>query len=72
MVLEKVVYKSNNWYKLELEFLAGGKVKGTLFDSDGKTVVKSLTHAISGSLVGGAALRAIGSHHVDTVTLCVN
>jgi hypothetical protein len=70
--IARVTYKANNWYKLELEFLSAGQVKGTLLDSDGATVVQTVTHTIGGSLVGGTALRVFGSHHADTVTICAN
>ena len=61
---------SVKWYKMEVEFLGVGKVKGTLYDSDGKTVLKTITHDFGTSLVGGTAIRAFGTHYVDTMQFC--
>ena len=61
---------ANTWYLMQVEFLSGGVVRGTLFASNGTTVVKSLTHTIGGSLSGGVALRSFNTHHTDTIRIC--
>ena len=61
---------SAKWYKLEAEMQTGGVVKATVYDSNGTTVLGTVSHTIGGSLVGGAAIRSFGSHYVDTITVC--
>ncbi len=65
---------AKKWYLLEVEFLGLGKIKGTVYDSDGKTALRTLTHTLSGvtSTLGGVALRAFNDHDIDTVKTCSN
>jgi hypothetical protein len=72
LATKTVAFKANNWYLMQVEFLGGGQIKGTIFDSDGKTVVASLTHTFTTSLTGGVAIRLFSTNEVDTIRVCQN
>ena len=73
-----VSYTYKKWYKLEVEFLDGiSKIKGTLYNSDGKTVIKSIPSydlstpsAPITTTVGGIAIRGFGGMYIDSYTIC--
>ncbi|WP_168211009.1 cadherin-like domain-containing protein [Persicimonas caeni] len=61
---------NSQWYYLEVEFNGGGSVTGRLYDSDGTTLINSLTQSFSGSVVGGVVLRAFDDNVIDDVIHC--
>lgn len=54
-------WATGTWFKLEVTFGSGGSVTGTVYASDGTTVVDTLSTTISGFSPGGVALRAFAS-----------
>jgi hypothetical protein len=60
----------NTWYLLQVEFRGVGNVLGTLFASDGRTVLGTLSHNFNTSLVGGVSFRAFGGIQGDTISFC--
>ena len=64
-------YKANHWYRLEVDWSTTGAITGKLFDSDGKTLLRTVTATTpsGGPTSGGIAFRAIGHNkYFDTVT----
>ena len=62
-------YLPNHWYRLEVDWGASGTIVGKLFDSNGTTLLNSVTAATTAITSGGIAFRAIGSDkYWDTVT----
>ncbi len=60
----------NHWYRLEVDWGTSGLLVGKLFDSNGTTLLNSVTAMTSGFTPGGIAFRAIGSDkYFDTVTV---
>jgi hypothetical protein len=61
-------YLPNHWYRLEVDWGTSGKIVGKLFDSNGTTLLNSVTATTSAITSGGIAFRAIGSDkYWDTV-----
>jgi hypothetical protein len=62
-------YLANHWYRLEVDWGTSGTIVGKLFDSNGTTLLGSVTAKTTSILSGGIAFRAIGSDKFfDTVT----
>ena len=62
-------YKANHWYRLEVDWGTSGKIIGRLFDSNGTTLLKSVSATTNVITSGGIAFRAIGDDkYFDTVT----
>jgi hypothetical protein len=62
-------YQANHWYKLEVDWSTTGAIVGKLLDSDGVTVLGTVSTTVSGITSGGIAFRATGSDkYWDTVT----
>jgi hypothetical protein len=62
-------YLPNHWYRLEVDWGASGTIVGKLFDSNGTTLLNSVTAVTNAITSGGIAFRAIGSDkYWDTVT----
>jgi subtilase family serine protease len=62
-------YQANHWYRLEVDWGTSGKIVGKLFDSNGTTLLKSVTASTTVITSGGIAFRAIGDDkYFDTVT----
>ncbi|HMF17683.1 MAG TPA: hypothetical protein VKE98_10785, partial [Gemmataceae bacterium] len=62
-------YLANHWYRLEVDWGTSGKIVGKLFDSNGTTLLKSVTATTTAITSGGIAFRAIGDDkYFDTVT----
>ena len=62
-------YTANKWYKLEVEYLGNGEYTGRLYDSDGTTVLNTLTYDFGDEQSGGVALRSFGTMSIDTIEL---
>jgi len=61
---------ANHWYRLEVSLGTGSIITARLFDSDGTTLLKTVTGSSNAFSAGGIAFRAIGStKYWDTVTL---
>src|SRR5262249_33053283 len=57
-------------YRLEVDWGASGTIAGKLFDSDGKTLLRTVTATTTSITSGGIAFRAIGyDKYFDTVTV---
>ncbi|HKB40644.1 MAG TPA: hypothetical protein VKD72_29735, partial [Gemmataceae bacterium] len=64
-------YQANHWYRLEVDWSTSGSITGKLFDSDGKTLLDTVTATTpsGGPTSGGIAFRAFGHNkYWDTVT----
>src|SRR5262249_7624991 len=62
-------YQANHWYRLEVDWGISGTITGKLFDSNGSTLLSSVTAKTTAIMSGGIAFRAIGSDKLfDTVT----
>jgi hypothetical protein len=65
-------YQANHWYRLEATWGAAGAITGRLYDSDGTTLLASVsgTTAVQFPTGGGIAFRAFGhDKYFDTVVL---
>jgi hypothetical protein len=63
-------YLANHWYRLEVNWGAGGVITGRLFDSNGTTLLNSVTATDNSVTSGGIAFRARGNDkYYDTVTV---
>jgi hypothetical protein len=60
------------WQKLEVEFGPGGGVTGRLYESDGVTLVATVTHTFSDWVPSGIGIRAFNSTYIDTIEVCRN
>jgi hypothetical protein len=64
-------YIYGTWYYVELQFLSDREVEGRLFDSDGITLLSTVTHDYGSPFGGGgAAIRSFGNHTTDTFQVC--
>ena len=65
-------YQADRWYRLEATWGAGGAITGTLYDSDGTTVLKTVSGNTTAPFPsgGGIAFRGFGhDKYFDTVVL---
>jgi hypothetical protein len=63
-------YQANHWYRLEVDWGKSGKIIGKLFDSNGTTLLRSVTATTTAITSGGIAFRATSSaKYFDTVTV---
>src|SRR5262249_16079816 len=65
-------YQANHWYRLEATWGAAGAITGLLYDSDGTTLLTSVsgTPTVQFPTGGGIAFRAYGhDKYFDTVVL---
>src|SRR5262249_38129248 len=59
---------ANKWYRFEVAWGAGGNITGRVFDSDGTTLVNTVTATDTTISNAGLALRGFGpTFYVDTV-----
>jgi hypothetical protein len=62
-------FQADHWYRLEVVWGTDGKIVGKLYDSDGVTLIQSVSAVNRWITSGGIAFRATGSDkHWDTVT----
>ena len=62
-------WQSNHWYRLQVDWGTNGSLVGKVFDSDGSTLLQSVTAATTAITSGGIAFRANGTYakYWDTV-----
>ena len=67
-------YQANHWYRLEVTWGSGGSLIGRLYDSNGTTVLSTVTATDARIASGGIAFRATGSYDKqwDTITASRN
>jgi immune inhibitor InhA-like protein len=59
---------ANKWYRFEVVWEVGGAITGRLFDSDGETLLNTVTATDNTITSGGLAFRGFGAtHFVDSV-----
>ena len=59
---------ANKWYRFEMVWGVGGSITGRLFDSDGTTLLNTVTATDTTITSGGLAFRGFGpTHFVDSV-----
>ncbi|MCH8904979.1 MAG: T9SS type A sorting domain-containing protein [Bacteroidetes bacterium] len=58
----------NKWMKMEVDWVTTEKIECTLYDSDGKTILNTISTTISGLKPGGIAMRAFGDQYVDDIS----
>jgi hypothetical protein len=62
-------YRANHWYRLEVDWGTSGTIVGKLFDSNGTTLLRTVTATTTAITSGGIAFRATASSaFFDTVT----
>ena len=63
-------WQANHWYRLEINWGTSGTIVGKLFDSNGATLLQTVTASTSAITSGGIAFRATGNYNKfwDTVT----
>jgi hypothetical protein len=54
-------YQADHWYRLEVVWQTGGSITGNLYDSDGTTLLNSVTGSNTTITTGGLGIRAFGS-----------
>jgi hypothetical protein len=63
-------YQANHWYRLEVDWSTTGAIVGKLYDSNGTTLLNSVTGKYSGITSGGIAFRATADEtYWDTVSV---
>ncbi len=64
------LWQANHWYRLEVDWGSSGTIVGKLFDSNGTTLLRSVTASTTAITSGGIAFRATGNYdkYFDTVT----
>src|SRR5207244_2405915 len=62
-------YSLNHWYRLQVDWGTSGAISGKLFDSDGTTLLNTVTATDTAITSGGIAFRSLGSgsKYFDTV-----
>ena len=63
-------WATTRWYRMEIEFLAGNVTTGRLYDSDGTTVLATVTETWPDAVTGGVAIRSFGGLVTDTIRVC--
>jgi hypothetical protein len=63
-------YVAGRWYRMEVEILSGGVAVGRLYDSDGSTLLNSLSHNFGTIGTGGVAIRSFLGVDGDTLNHC--
>jgi len=65
-------FQANHWYRAEVDWSVGGGMTGKLYDSDGTTLLNSVTASNNFWTSGGIALRGFstsgGTRAIDTIT----
>ena len=61
-------WETDKWYRLEVQFGSTSNVTCNLYDSDGTTLLNSLSYSGITGLPGGVALRSFDSFSLDTIT----
>jgi hypothetical protein len=63
-------YQPDHWYRLQVNWAPTGNITGLLYDSNGTTLLKTVTGSYQFLNVGGIAFRATGSEKFfDTVSV---
>jgi hypothetical protein len=63
-------YRSNHWYRMEVDWGISGTIIGKLYDSNGTTLLATVTASTTSVTSGGIGFRALGSNkYFDTVTV---
>jgi len=60
-------FTASTWYRLEVDFAAGGTITGRLFGSDGVTQLNEVSATIPGLSAGAIYFRSAGTSCVDTI-----
>ncbi len=60
-------WQPNRWYKVAVEFASSTSVVCKLYDSDGVTLLNSLSYVGVDGLPGGVAMRSFGAFSLDTI-----
>jgi hypothetical protein len=61
-------WQTGKWYKVGVQFSSTSSVICNLYDSDGTTLLNSLSYANVTGLPGGVAMRSFGGFSLDTIT----
>jgi hypothetical protein len=63
-------WQANTWYRMAISWQTGGTLVGTLYASDGVTVLNTITASNTGITPGGISFRAFGdAFNLDTATV---
>ncbi len=61
-------WQNGKWYRVAVQFTSVSSVTCNLYDSDGTTLLNSLTYANVTGLPGGIAMRSFSTFALDTIT----
>jgi hypothetical protein len=61
-------WTAGHWYRLEVQFVSSKTVRANLYDSDGTTLLNTLTYTGVTGLPGGVAMRSFAGFSLDTIT----
>jgi uncharacterized repeat protein (TIGR01451 family) len=61
-------WQANKWYRMAVQFSASNAVTCNLYDSDGTTLLNTLSRSNITGLPGGVAMRSFGVFSLDTIT----
>jgi uncharacterized repeat protein (TIGR01451 family) len=61
-------WQAGKWYRVKVQFNSASSVTCNLYDSDGTTLLNSLSYADVTGPPGGVAIRSFGGFSLDTIT----
>jgi PKD repeat protein len=64
------VFTAYKWYKMEIVFNSPTSITGNLYDSDGTTLITSVSYSGITGTPGGIAMRSFGGVYMDTIEYC--
>jgi hypothetical protein len=67
VVITNQTWQLNKWYKAVVRFTSPISVQCSLYDTDGVTLLNSLSYTNKSSLAGGVAMRSFGSWSLDMI-----
>jgi uncharacterized repeat protein (TIGR01451 family) len=68
LVTVSQTWEAGKWYKVAVAFLPSASVTCNLYDSDGTTLLNSLSYTNVTGLPGGIAMRSFGGYSLDTIS----
>ncbi|MGK7391423.1 MAG: T9SS type A sorting domain-containing protein [Candidatus Cyclobacteriaceae bacterium M2_1C_046] len=61
-------YELQKWYKLEITWITENSIEAKLYDSDGTTVLATVSHTSTKFTPGGIAIRAFSRGYLDDIS----
>lgn len=60
-------FKTNKWYKLEVNWTSNNSVEGKVYDSDGTTLLATVSYSGGEIVPGGIAIRTFNRSYLDNI-----